>query len=65
MKLPLPITASVEEMKIDVGEIEGLLQGYSMDMPVWQDASVVLRDGRTLFLRAMRDDDIDVLLPFM
>ncbi len=65
MKLPLPITASVEEMKIDVGEIEGLLQGYSMDMPVWPESSVVLRDGRTLYLRAMRDDDIDVLLPFM
>jgi hypothetical protein len=65
MKRPLPITSSFDEMKIDLGEIEGLLQGYSLDMPEWPEATVVLRDGRTLYLRSMRDDDIDILLPFM
>ena len=65
MKLTLPVEVSTDVMKIDVAEIEGLLQGYSMDLPPWPEAMFTLSDGRTLYLRAMTDEDIDPLLGFM
>lgn len=65
MKMPLPTPVSVEEMKVDVGEIEGLLQGYALDMPKWPESTFLLKDGRTLYLRSIEDSDIDILLPFM
>ena len=65
MKLTLPVEVSTDVMKIDVAEIEGLLQGYSMELPAWPEAMFTLSDGRTLYLRAMTDEDIDPLLGFM
>jgi len=65
MKLTPPVPVSVEKMSIDVAEIEGLLQAPPMNLPPWQDSSFKLEDGRTMFIRAMTDDDIPQLLDFM
>ena len=62
MKIDLPTPVSTEEMKIDVREIEGILSSAPMKMPVWKDAQITLKDGRTLFIRAIQDSDIDPIL---
>ena len=48
MKVDLPTPVSVEEMKIDVREIEGILSSPPMKMPVWPGAQVKLKDERML-----------------
>ena len=65
MKVTPPVPVSVEKMSIDVSEIEGLLQAPPMKLPPWQDASFLLGDGRTMFIRSMTDDDVPMLLDFM
>jgi len=65
MKLKLPTPVSAETLTIDAVEIEGILQGYPMQLPPWPEATFMLKDGRTLYLREMREDDIPTLLGFM
>jgi len=65
MKLKLPTLVSAETLTIDAVEIEGILQGYPMQLPPWPEATFLLKDGRTLYLREMREDDIPTLLGFM
>ncbi len=65
MKVTPPVPVSVDKITLDVSEIEGLLQAPPMDLPKWQDASFLLNDGRTIFIREMRDDDMPQLLDFM
>ena len=65
MKLKLTTPVSAETLTIDAVEIEGILQGYPMQLPPWPEATFMLKDGRTLYLREMREDDIPTLLGFM
>jgi hypothetical protein len=65
MKVTPPVPVSVDKISIDVSEIEGLLQPPPMDLPKWQDSSFLLKDGRTMLIREMTDDDIPQLLEFM
>ncbi len=65
MKITPPVPVSVDKMSIDVSEIEGLLQATPMNLPPWPDASFLLGDGRTMFIRAMTNDDVPQLLDFM
>jgi len=65
MKLTPPTDLTIDTLNIDAGEIEAILQGYPMQMPAWPDATFTLKDGRTLYIRSMRDDDIPTLLGFM
>jgi len=65
MKIDLPTPVSTEEMKIDVREIEGILQGPAMKLPEWKGAQVKLADGRMLYIRAIQDSDIDPILGYL
>lgn len=65
MKVTPPVPVSVDKMSIDVSEIEGLLQAPPMKLPPWQDASFLLGDGRTMFIRSMTEADVPMLLGFM
>lgn len=65
MKIDLPTPVSVEEMKIDVREIEGILQGPAMKLPEWKGAQIKLPDGRMLYIRAIQDSDIDPMLGYL
>ncbi|MFN7037846.1 MAG: hypothetical protein ACK4SN_15915, partial [Bellilinea sp.] len=65
MKLTPPTPVSVDTLTIDIGEVEAILQGYPMQLPPWPEATFLLKDGRTLYLRSMTEDDIPTLLGFM
>jgi len=65
MKVTPPVPVSVDKMSIDVSEIEGLLSPPPMNLPPWQDASFLLGDGRTMFIRSMTEQDVPMLLEFM
>lgn len=65
MKLTPPTPVSVDTLNIDIGEVEAILQGYPMQLPPWPEATFLLKDGRTLYLRSMTEDDIPTLLGFM
>ncbi len=65
MKLTPPTDLTIETLNIDASEVEAILQGYPMQLPAWPDATFTLKDGRTLYIRSMRDDDIPTLLGFM
>ena len=59
MKFELPEKASEETIHIDVREIEAMLQGPAMDLPKWPGAQVKLKDGRILYIREARREDLD------
>jgi hypothetical protein len=65
MKVPAPVKTSVEGFQISVDEIEAILQHPPMKLPAWPDAYINLKDGRQLFIRAMKDEDVPTLLGFM
>ena len=65
MKVELPTPVSTEEMKIDVREIEGILQGAPMNLPAWPEAQITLKDGRIVYIRAIQDSDIDPMLGYL
>ncbi len=65
MRLEPPVKVSREELVIDVREIEPLLRGPAMDMKPWPPATVVLRDGRTMFIREPRMDEVGVLKDYV
>ena len=65
MRLEPPVKVTHEQLTLDVREIEPLLQGYPMDLKPWQAATVLMRDGRTMYVRAATFDDIPVLLEYV
>lgn len=65
MKLTPPTPVSVDTLTIDIGEVEAILQGYPMQLPAWPEATFQLKDGRTLYLRSMTNEDVPTLLGFM
>ena len=65
MKLTPPTPVSVDTLNINISEVEAILQGYPMQLPPWPEATFLLKDGRTLYLRSMTEDDIPTLLGFM
>jgi len=65
MRLTPPVEVSTNEIKFDVSEIEPILQGYPMDLPHWPEASIVLKDGRTLYIREAKLDEVPEMLSYM
>jgi hypothetical protein len=65
MKLEPPVPVSRQDMSFDVSEIEPILQGYPMDLPPWPDAMVTLKDGRVLYIRQAKEEDVPLMLQFM
>lgn len=65
MKVDLPTPVSTEEMKIDVREIEAILQAPPMNLPPWPDAQITLKDGRILYIRSIQESDIKPALGYL
>lgn len=65
MKFEFPEKASQETLQIDAREIEAMLQGPKMDMKPWPGAQVLLKDGRTLYIREARLDEAPKMLTYM
>ncbi len=65
MRIEPPVKVSAPSMTIDVQEIEALLQAPPMNLPPWPEATLTLRDGRTLYLRSAREEDAPLMLEYM
>jgi hypothetical protein len=69
MRLEPPEKVSVEELKIDVREVEALLQAPPMQLKPWPEAMIPLkqRDGteKILYIRQSKPSDILPMLEFM
>jgi hypothetical protein len=65
MKLTPPVPVSVNEIKFDVSEIEPLLQAPAMDLPHWPEACVTLKDGRILYIREAKLEEVPAMLGYM
>lgn len=65
MRIEPPEKVSAPQITIDVQEIEGLLQAPPMNLPPWPEATLPLKDGRILYLRAAREEDVPQMLEYM
>ena len=65
MKFELPTKASQEVLQIDAREVEAVLQGPALNLKPWPGATVQLRDGRTLFIREARLDEVPAMLGYV
>lgn len=65
MKLEPPVKTSINAFNIEFSEIEPLLQGYPMQVPAWPEATLTLKDGRTLFIRQAKLEDVPAMLGLM
>jgi hypothetical protein len=65
MKLQPPVEVSTNQIVFDVSEIEPLLQAPSMNLPKWPEAMIQLKDGRTLYIREARLEDVPAMLGYM
>jgi hypothetical protein len=65
MKIQPPVTVSQQQITIDVSEIEPLLQAPPMNLPPWPDATITLKDGRILYIREARLEEVPLMLDYM
>jgi hypothetical protein len=65
MKIKPPVKVSVDQMTFDVSEIEALLQAPPMALPAWPEASITLKDGRVLYIRSAKEEDVPAMLGYM
>jgi len=65
MKITPPVDVSVHELKFDVSEIEPFLQAPPMDMPQWPEATITLKDGRIVYIRQAKLEEVPAMLGYM
>jgi hypothetical protein len=65
MKLTPPVEVSTNQIIFDVSEIEPLLQAPPMKLPHWPEAMITLKDGRTLYIREAKLEEVSEMLGYM
>lgn len=65
MKYELPTKASQEVLEIDAREIEAMLQGPKLNVPPFPEAMLKLKDGRTLYIREAKIEEVPAMLTYM
>jgi hypothetical protein len=65
MKVDLPEKVADEFLKIDVRDVEAMLQGPALKLAPWPGAMVNLKDGRSLYIREARLDEVPLMLSYM
>lgn len=65
MKLQPPVPVSVQQLTIDVSELEPLLQAPPMNLPPWPEATITLKDGRLLYIREARLEEVPAMLGYL
>jgi hypothetical protein len=65
MHIDPPVKVSRDDMTFKVSEIEPYLRGPAMDVPSWPNATCKLKDGREMFIRALRRDEVPLILPYL
>ncbi len=62
MKIDPPVKTSINAFNIEFSEIEPLLQAPPMDVPAWPEATITLKDGRTLYIRSAKLEEVPAVL---
>jgi hypothetical protein len=65
VKLELPTKVTYEQFTVDVREIEPLLQPPPMNLPPWPESTMTLKDGRILYIRQAKLDEVPAMLGYM
>ena len=65
MLLESPTKVSQDHITLDVREIEPLLQAPPMGVQAWPGASIALKDGRTLYVRAATLAEAPAMMGYM
>ena len=65
MKYELPCKASQEVLQIDAREIEAMLQGPKLDIPPFPECQLKLKDGRILYSREAKLEEVPAMLGYM
>jgi hypothetical protein len=65
VKFELPTKASQETLSIDAREVEALLQGPSLNIPPFPEAMLKLKDGRMLYIRPAKLEEVPAMLGYM
>jgi hypothetical protein len=65
VKFELPTKASQEVLEIDAREIEAMLQGPKLNIPAFPEAMLKLKDGRTLYIREAKVEEVPAMLSYM
>jgi len=65
MRLEPPVPLSRDEYKLDVRDIEPLLQGYPMDAKPWPAATIKLRSGEELYIREAKIEEAKILMEYV
>jgi hypothetical protein len=65
MKLQPPVEVSTNQIVFDVSEIEPLLQAPAMNLPKWPEAQIQLKDGRIMYIREARLEDVPAMLGYL
>jgi len=65
VKYELPTKASQETLEIDAREVEAMLQGPKLNIPPFPEAMLKLKDGRTLYIREAKMEEVPAMLTFM
>jgi hypothetical protein len=64
MKLTPPVEVSTNELKFDVSEIEPFLQAPAMKLPAWPEAQIPLKDGRIVYIRQAKLEEVPEMLAY-
>ena len=65
MKFDFPTKASQETLSIDAREVEAMLQGPALKLKPFPGAMIPLKDGRTLFIREARLEEVPTMLAYL
>jgi hypothetical protein len=65
MKIQPPVEVSTNQLTFDVSEIEPLLQAPPMNLPPWPEAMIPLKDGRTLYIRQAKLEEVPAMLGYL
>jgi hypothetical protein len=65
MKITPPVELSNSQLTFDARELEPLLQAPPMNLPPWPEAQIQLKDGRILYIRQAKLEEVPAMLGFM
>jgi hypothetical protein len=65
VKFELPCKTSQEILQIDAREVEAMLQGPALNIPKFPEAMLTLKDGRTLYIREAKMEEVPAMLGYM
>jgi hypothetical protein len=65
MRLEPPVKLTKNQVVFDVSEIEPFLQAPPMELKPWPNAMITLKDGKVMFIRAAKKEEVPLILPYL